>query len=200
MPSLGNHDCIDGLGEDLYLGLFGLPRNGSKADLPEATYYFNYGNALFVVLNSMGDVAAQRPWLEKVLEESTATWKFAIFHFPPYAPDEDYPDIRAEWCPLFDKYHVDFVLSGHVHYYLRSKPLYAGKPVASPAEGTIYLVSVAVNDPMLQVKKPDYAAVASFVGDPLYQRFSIDGNHLVSTCYDTAGAVRDQITIDKPAK
>ena len=41
------------------------------------------------------------------------------------------------------KYHVDVALQGHDHAYLRTYPMKAGKPVESPADGTIYLVSVS---------------------------------------------------------
>jgi hypothetical protein len=120
VPAIGNHDDIDGLGADLYLSLFDLPTNGARRLPPERSYSFEYASAMFIILDCTDSVEDQRPWLEAQLAHTKATWKFAIFHFPPYGPGVDYPDIIREWCAVFDKYHVDFVLSGHVHDYVRT--------------------------------------------------------------------------------
>ncbi|MBI5091617.1 MAG: metallophosphoesterase family protein [Candidatus Hydrogenedentes bacterium] len=196
-PSMGNHDTIDGLGAGMYLGLFGLPTNGAKKVEPERSYSFRYGNALFLVLDATAVVEDQTAWLEEQLARTDATWKFAIFHFPPYAPDDDYPDIRREWCALFDKYHVDFVLAGHVHYYERTYPLKDGKRVNAPADGTVYLITVAVKGRPRRERKPDYAEVVDFSGTPLYQVFTIDGNRLVTRSCDQEGKVRDELVVQK---
>lgn len=197
VPALGNHDAIDGLGADVYLSLFALPTNGAPRVSSEASYSLEYGNALFLILDVNSSVADQRPWLEGQLARTKTTWKFAIFHFPPYAPDDDYPDIIREWCSVFDKYHVDFVLSGHVHYYVRTHPLKAGRRVSSPAEGTIYLVTVAVPGRERTMPKPAYAAVVEHAGLPLYQIFTINGNRLVTRSCDLEGKIRDELVIEK---
>jgi len=205
-PVIGNHDDIDGLGADLYLGLFGLPTNGPKALEPERTYSFQYGNAFFLMLDATSSIADQSAWLEEELAGCTAVWKFAVFHFPPYSRDEDYPEIRRAWGTLFDKYHVDFVLSGHVHHYQRTYPLKNGQRMESPTEkdggrnpveGTIYMISVAVPGRNWKRKGPEYAAAADFSGVPLYQLFTIDGNHLVTRAYDAEGTIYDELVIDK---
>jgi len=196
-PVIGNHDDIDGLGADLYLALFGLPANGPKALAPERAYSFQYGNAFFLMLDSSASIEDQTAWVKEQLAGCTAVWKFAVFHFPPYSPDEDYPEIRREWGTLFDAYHVDLVLSGHVHYYLRTYPLKNGQRMATPAEGTIYMISVAVPERGLKRKAPEYAAAADFSGVPLYQLFTINGNRLISRAYDAEGKVCDELVIEK---
>ena len=195
--AIGNHDAIDGLGADLYLALLGLPANGPTTLKPKQAYSLQYGNALFLILDATASIEDQTPWLEEELCRTNATWKFAVFHFPPYSPDEDYPDIRREWGTLFDKYHVDFVLSGHVHYYLRTYPLKDGKRMNSPADGTVYLISVAVGGKPSGLVKPDYAAAMDVSGTPLYQLFTLDGNRLTTRAYDVAGKVRDELIIEK---
>ena len=197
LPAIGNHDAIDGLGADLYRSLFGLPTNGPPRLPPEGAYSFPYANALFLILDATSSVADQRLWLEAQLAHTKATWKFVIFHFPPYAPDDDYPEIIREWCPLFDQYHVDFVLSGHVHHYVRTHPLKQSRPVSSPAEGTIYLVTVAVPSRAQNLPRPSYAAVAEHAGLPLYQIFTINGNRLVTRSCDLAGNIRDELAVEK---
>jgi hypothetical protein len=197
VPAIGNHDTIDGLGADLYLTLFGLPTNGAKRVQSERTYSFEYANALFLILDATSSEVDQRPWLEAQLARTKATWKFAIFHFPPYGPDVDYPEIIREWCSVFDKYHVDFVLSGHVHDFVRTHPIKQGQRVSSPAEGTVYLVTVAVPNRLGQMPKPDYVAVAEHPGSPLYQIFTINGKRLVTRSYDVEGNVRDELVVEK---
>ena len=195
-PCIGNHDDQDGLGAWMYLEMFGLPQNGPEGVEPERMYSFEYGNALFIILDIDTPLETQAAWLEEQLANTKATWKFAMFHFPPYAPTDDYPGIRAAWGPLFDKYHVDMVFSGHVHHYLRSKPLRGGKPVASPNEGTIYLISIAIPSRDWSGEGPDYAEVI-FSGPALYQTLHIDGNTLEFRAYSADGEERDRMTLQK---
>jgi len=197
VPVIGNHDAIDGLGADLYLSLFGLPTNGSPQLPSEQSYSFQYGNALFLVLDVTASVEDQTPWLEGQLAHTKSTWKFALLHFPPYAPDDDNPDIVRNWGPVFDKYHVDFVLSGHVHHSLRTHPLNHGQTMSSPAQGTIYLITVAVTNHALTLPKPTYAAALDRSGLPLYQTFTIEGNRLVTHSCDLEGRVRDELVVEK---
>ena len=39
-------------------------------------------------------VEEQSAWLEQQLATTNATWKFAVFHFPPYNAHYDYGEIR----------------------------------------------------------------------------------------------------------
>lgn len=197
VPAIGNHDAIDGLGADLYLSLFSLPTNGSPRVPAEGSYSFQYANTLFLILDATSSVPDQRSWLEAQLAHTQATWKIAIFHFPPYAPDDEYPEIIREWGAVFDQYHVDFALSGHVHHYVRSHPLKQGRRVNSPAEGTTYMVTVAVPSRARKLPKPDYAAVAEHAGLPLYQVFTINGNRLVTRSRDLDGNIRDELVVEK---
>ena len=42
---------------------------------------------------------------------------------------------RDAWVPVFDRHHVDLVLQGHDHAYLRTYPMRGGRRVGSPARG-----------------------------------------------------------------
>ncbi|RAJ99748.1 3',5'-cyclic AMP phosphodiesterase CpdA [Larkinella arboricola] len=198
MPIPGNHDSQDGLGAWMYQEMFSLPKNGPKsADVPtEQTYAFTYQNALFLMIDATSPIEAQTAWIKEQLANSKADWKFAFFHFPPYNFEEDYADIRREWGSLFDQYHVDMVMSGHVHYYLRTRPMFAGKPVASPSKGTIYTISIGI--PSHHEEWPDepYAQVRYNDG-PFYQHLKMDGKTLIYTVYDKDGKVQDSLTIKK---
>ncbi|GAB3330751.1 hypothetical protein GCM10027299_35920 [Larkinella ripae] len=198
LPIPGNHDSQDGLGAWMYQEMFSLPKNGPKnPDVPaEQTYAFTYQNALFLMIDATSPVEAQTAWIREQLARSKADWTFAFFHFPPYNFEEDYADIRREWCQLFDQYHVDMVMSGHVHYYQRTKPMFAQKPVSSPAQGTIYTISIGIPSEHTFWPDADYAQIR-YKNGPFYQQLKIDGKTLVYTVFDKDGRVKDALTITK---
>ena len=43
--------------------------------------------------------------------------------------------LREAWAPLFDRYQVDLVVSGHVHAYERTNPMRAGQPTRQVTSG-----------------------------------------------------------------
>ena len=79
----------------------------------------------FFALDSNYMDRQQIEWLEKELSNSASDWKIAFFHHPLYSsgerhgPDED---LRRVLEPLFLKYGVSVVLTGHEHFYERLKP------------------------------------------------------------------------------
>lgn len=200
VPAIGNHDCPGGIGPGLYLDLLALPENGPKALQSERAYRLDYGNALFLVLDSNAALPPQTAWMEEQLKHSTATWKFAVYHHPAYssAPKRDNADIREAWGRLFDKYHVDVALQGHDHGYLRTGPMYDGKEAASPAEGTIYVVSVS-GTKHYDVEQHAYA-VKTLDHVSTYQVIDIEtgeSDKLTYRAYDRDGNVRDEFVIIK---
>jgi len=67
----------------------------------------------------------QVQWLEKELADSGSDWKIAFFHHPLYSSGDTHGSdvqLREQIEPLFLKYGVDLVLSGHEHFYERIKP------------------------------------------------------------------------------
>src|SRR5918994_606008 len=64
--------------------------------------------------------------LEKTSQNKDIDWIFVMFHKPMYSSlskqFEEYI-IREKYQPLFDKYGVDLVISGHNHIYSRTLPL-----------------------------------------------------------------------------
>ncbi|MEN8248087.1 MAG: metallophosphoesterase family protein [Bacteroidota bacterium] len=193
----GNHDDQKGLGAWMYADLFDLPDNGPENIPPEYTYSFNYGNALFLMIASTLPIKEQTSWIENELKNTDAKWKFVIFHFPPFSADEDYPIIRKNWGSLFDKYHVDIVFSGHVHYYMRSKPMYDEKVVKDPSQGTIYVISVALPGRKLELPEKDFVDIRYSAGDYYYQKIDITGNKLTYNTYNFKGEICDSLEIKK---
>lgn len=65
---------------------------------------------------------AQAEWLEGQLRVSSAPVKVAVFHHSPYTVGlhENNQDVRRLWVPLFERFGVDLVLTGHNHGYEHS--------------------------------------------------------------------------------
>jgi hypothetical protein len=88
-------------------------------------YSWKQGNAEFFALDSNYMDGAQIDWLAKELQSSNSAWKICFFHHPLYSHGRDHgPDIdlRKQLEPLFEKYGVNVVISGHEHSYERLKP------------------------------------------------------------------------------
>ena len=161
MPCVGNHEYLD-VGPRLYRAFFELPRNGPSGFAPDLAYHFEAGDACFAVLDSTltaYDTCAARQqadWLERVLSQTRATWKFVMLHHPIYPshPWRDIPALRERLVPIFDKHHVDFVLQGHDHAYQRTYPLRGGARARTPADGTIYLMAVSGDKFVEQTDRP----------------------------------------------
>jgi len=196
MPVPGNHDRQDGLGTWMYYQIFSLPQNGPEKVHPESTYAFTYGNALFLMIDSTHPMEDQTEWIENQLKNTNAIWKFVMFHFPPYNFEEPYFEYQKEWVPIFDKYHVDMVMSGHIHYYMRSKPMNNGKVVDSYKKGTVYTISIGTTSRARDIGKEPYAEVRFSEGQ-YYQHMAIDKNILKYTTYNKEGKVVDQFSIEK---
>ena len=79
----------------------------------------------FFALDSNYMSPEQLTWLENELKQSGSDWKIAFFHHPLYSSGGRHGSdaaLRDELEPLFLKYSVDVVLSGHDHFYERIKP------------------------------------------------------------------------------
>ncbi|MCL4691470.1 MAG: metallophosphoesterase [Candidatus Hydrogenedentes bacterium] len=199
VPCLGNHEYQGDAGPWMYLELFNLPENGPETIPAECGYSFTYSNALFVVLDSNLPAADQAEWLEEQLANSDATWKIAVYHHPAYSsgPRRDNTEVRTLWGALFDKYRVDLALQGHDHAYLRTYPMFDGKRVDSPSDGTIYIVSVS-GTKFYDQGDFDYTEFG-MTNVATYQVLDIEigEDTLKYKAYDIDGAVRDEFVIEK---
>ena len=113
--SLGNHDAR----EQRYYKLFNMDGKlhySFKAPKQDVRF--------FVLETSYLDTE-QVAWLEKELQSSNENWKIAYFHHPPYSSGDRHGSdlkLREVLEPLFVKYSVSVVLTGHDHFYERVKP------------------------------------------------------------------------------
>jgi hypothetical protein len=218
MPCAGNHEYLD-QGPRLFRAFFDLPRNGplslgsksASANGPQDSgsglvYSFEYAGVFVAVLDSTPAAfdrciaRRQANWLDAALRNTRAAWKLVMFHHPVYASHEtrEYPELRAAWVPVFDKHHVDLVLQGHDHAYLRTYPLRHGRRAATNTEGTVYVVSVS-GEKFAPQRPRDYTAVG-FTDRPTYQTIEIQApaNRLVFRAWDAQDREIDQFVIEKP--
>ena len=112
--SLGNHDDTN----ERFYQPFNM--NG------ESYYTYKKGNVRFFVLNSNYMDPKQLAWLEAQLTDAgNGGWKICYFHHPLYSSGRFHGpslDLRKSLEPLFIKYGVDVVFSGHDHVYERIRP------------------------------------------------------------------------------
>lgn len=194
MATPGNHDSQEGLPPTRYLENLRYPDNGPETMEKGLTYYFSYGNTKFLMLDGVTySVEEQKEWLEEVLKDSDETFKIAVFHFPPYTPNEDYDDIIEHWVPLFEQYGVDMVLNGHFHYYLRNK---AKNASLTEKNTPTYVMSVGTTYKNEDGPTPSDPKI-HYYKSHLFQRFSVSETKLEMTAYDDEGNVIDHYIIDK---
>ena len=163
----GNHEMEPGYPLHGYAGFLGRvwPGGSSPVNVPVATT-FRIGSVGFVGLDS-NDVSyelpanrgwtggAQTSWLEQTLAQLRADgsgldFVVVFMHHGPYSTSNAHASeggVREAWVPLFDKYSVDLVISGHNHRYERTLPLRAGtvtgasNSTVDSSQGTTYVTA-----------------------------------------------------------
>jgi predicted MPP superfamily phosphohydrolase len=113
--SLGNHDSREqrsyklfNMGDKLYYS-FKAPKQDVR----------------FIAFESTYPEPEQVKWLEDELKGAREAWKVMFFHHPLYSSGERHgsdTQLRDVLEPLFIKYNVSMVLTGHDHFYERTKP------------------------------------------------------------------------------
>ena len=88
------------------------------------------------------------------------------------------------------------VFGGHIHYYMRSKPMKGGQVVGSYNDGTAYVISVGIPSRNQEITDEPYAAVRNQEGQ-LYQYVKIDDNQLSMTTVNANNKVIDSFEIKK---
>jgi predicted MPP superfamily phosphohydrolase len=91
----------------------------------ERYYTYTKKYVRFFVLDSDYLDRKQLDWVENELKNSSDEWKIAYFHHPLYSSGGRHgseTDLRVVLEPLFIKYNVNAVFSGHDHVYERIKP------------------------------------------------------------------------------
>ncbi|MEI8347382.1 MAG: metallophosphoesterase [Pseudomonadota bacterium] len=138
----GNHDGNTELFKKYY------PYNYASK---EGIYYSQkFGPVEIIAIDQyvpLSEDSEQYRWLEKTLAQSKQKFKIAFFHAPLWSAgghinEKEILQAQNDLHPLFIKYGVKLVLSGHNHYYSRSL-----------VEGIHYLTVGTMGAPLMEPKK-----------------------------------------------
>jgi 3',5'-cyclic AMP phosphodiesterase CpdA len=169
--TLGNHD---------------QPTNVSYKFYNMDSRYYSYArnNVRFVVLDSTQVDTKQLQWLEGTLRDAKEEWKICYFHHPLYsnaARHGSSVDLRVALEPLFVKYRVNVVFSGHDHVYERVKP----------QKGIYYFVSGAAGQLRKGNVRPDEETAAYFDQDQSFMLVEIAGAEMYFNAISRTGTTVD---------
>ncbi len=187
--TIGNHDK----GETLYGDIFNNPNEVREllADEAGTGYYYSYGDALFITVNSNNNFLFDTA---KVLRQAVkaypdAKWRIVTMHHNPYSAslaDGEYSEERVLFSALYDCYDIDLVLSGHDHLYSRTDAMYGGKK--ADGEGTVYLQASSASgsnyDPLPE-ETASFIVSAFDVRVPTFTALSFTDDTLTATTYRT---------------
>jgi 3',5'-cyclic AMP phosphodiesterase CpdA len=179
--SLGNHDRTS---NDQYKS---FNMGGER--------YYTYArtNVRFFVLDSNYLDPPQLVWIERALRNATEAWKIAYFHHPLYSDGGRHGsevDLRVLLEPLFVKYHLNVVYSGHDHIYERIKP----------QKGITYFVSGAGGELRQGDLKRSANTAAGFDQDRSFMLNEIAGDDLFFQVISRTGQTVDQGVIHREGK
>lgn len=126
---IGNHDSMT----TNYKNHFNNPNSFTAETSPTPAgngYYFTYGSALFIIINTNNlNCADHENLIQKAIKANpNAKWRILAFHQDIYGSGKDHSDsdgivLRTQITPIIDKYHIDVVLQGHDHSYARTYQL-----------------------------------------------------------------------------
>jgi acid phosphatase type 7 len=138
----GNHDYAENVNNFNipYYALTTHPQRGEAGGLPSGKpmyYSMDYGPVHIVSLDSFGNeegksriwdtTGTQIQWLKRDLAANKKPWTIVFFHHPPYTQgsrssetEQDLILNRERLTPIFERFNVDLVLSGHSHVYERT--------------------------------------------------------------------------------
>jgi predicted phosphodiesterase len=176
--SLGNHDD--------QTNRFYRPFNMGG----ERYYTYVKSNVRFFVLDSDLLDSKQLAWIEAALMDSHDEWKICYFHHPLYSDGRTHGsqvDLRVVLEPLFVKYGVNVVFSGHDHVYERIRP----------QKGIYYFVSGAAGQLRKGDVKRSVLTAAAFDEDQSFMLVEIDGRDLLFQVISRTGKTVDSGAIKR---
>jgi predicted phosphodiesterase len=151
----------------------------------ERYYTYARNNVRFFVLDSNYLDAPQLAWIEAELQSATEEWKICYFHHPLYSDGKTHGsavDLRVKLEPLFVRYGVNVVFSGHDHVYER----------LTPQKRIQYFVSGSAG----QLRKGDVRrsamTAAAFDEDQSFMLVEIAGSEMFFETISRTGATVDK--------
>jgi 3',5'-cyclic AMP phosphodiesterase CpdA len=178
--SLGNHDSPN---NRLYEG---FNMGGQRY------YTFTKKNAQFFALDSNAMDPQQLAWLENALKERSDRWRICYFHHPLYSDGGRHGsevELRVLLEPLFVKYGVDVVFSGHDHIYER----------LTPQKGITYFVNGSSGELRRGDVHRSAMTAAYFDQDQAFSLVEIDGDAMYFQARSRGGQTVDSGVIHRHA-
>lgn len=159
--ALGNHDLA-------------LQTNYESFNMNGKEYYrFKKRNVAFFALNSNYMDQRQLKWLQDQLAMDTSEWKVCFFHHPPYSSAKKHgsdQQLRKVIEPIFLRYGVNVVLTGHDHVYERIKPQKGIYYFVSGAGGQLRRGDIRKRSPLTEkaYDRDLHFILFEVVGDQMY--------------------------------
>lgn len=182
-------------------------------------YYFAYGNALFIVLDTNNHNALDHYDAVKAAVQARpdAMWRIVVMHHDIYGPghhadNEECTKLRKYLVPVFDKFEIDAVLTGHDHAYARSYQMKGNEIVQGirtqdgkwiDPEGTVYFTGGSASASKFydwyDSSKQWWLASSFQERAAVYTVLSFEGNSLTFKAYrtDTNTLIDSPYTIEK---
>jgi predicted phosphodiesterase len=176
---LGNHDVDAGRQDQCQYPLFNM--GGQNY------YKFSRSNGMveFFMIDSTDPDRTHMTWLENSLRDSRAKWKIAVFHHPIYSSGKKHGSsvgLRKQLEPMFTRYGVNVVFSGHDHIYERTVP----------QQGIQYFVTGAGGKTRRgDVDLGSSIRAASFDEDNHFMVIEVDDSQVSFQAISEAGAIVD---------
>eukprot|EP00002_Diphylleia_rotans_P030629 TRINITY_DN630_c0_g1_i1.p1 TRINITY_DN630_c0_g1~~TRINITY_DN630_c0_g1_i1.p1 ORF type:complete len:443 (-),score=81.34 TRINITY_DN630_c0_g1_i1:130-1458(-) len=223
----GNHDYYAN-GAQSYLDNFFQPQNAFRQDHKGRYFSWDWGMIHYVSVDTETplDDAPTQPdgmlaWLEDDLSKTRKDWKIVIMHKPPYSEGRIVDNrVNNLLVPIFEKYGVQIVLTGHWHDYQRYPPIREGRVTTTSAGGVTYMISGGggypiigglvernngyVYDPNFTEPGRDPKAYADAPSDPVVYNKAynflygvVSGCELYLEALDRRGSVFDSFTLNR---
>jgi hypothetical protein len=211
--SLGNHDVQGGTANltELFDTLY-LPTN--KITGTEHFYSFDHGDIHFVSLfvptlepftgvepYVLASNSVQYAWLTNDLATSTKPWKIAMMHSTllgsgNHRDDDDNSngkidrlELQELLLPIFKRYGVQVLFSGHEHQYERSAPTNGVHCLIAANSGSSFVHDISQRDPLC----------VHYWTNRQFLKVSITGDVLRAEAIDEFGQTFDALTIGRAA-
>lgn len=209
----GNHDNMTRLNAQsnkFFRSVNNNPINGYTGEIG-VSYYFIYGDALFVMLNneamkSAEELAKAQDWTREVIKSNPAKYVIVLSHYQWFMGNDGKSSQYNRWAALFDEYGVDLAISGNNHIYVRTNALYADQETDG-SKGTVYIQTPSSDNERgrsldEQLYNKDLIKLRWSEGSKTVGALIMKANkkHLTLTLYDRNGNAMDQVSIKSKSK
>jgi hypothetical protein len=209
----GNHDNMTRLNAQsnkFFRNVNNNPINGYAGEIG-VSYYFIYGNALFVVLNTEAmksdeELAKAQDWTREVIKSNPAKYVIVLEHYQWFMGNDGKSSQYSRWKELFDEYGVDLAISGNNHIYVRTNAIYADQETDG-SKGTVYIQTPSSDNergrPLEEqlynkdLIKFRWSEGSKTIGALIMKA---DKKRLTLTLYDRNGSAIDQVLVKSKSK